>query len=80
MCSKLVNFLPRKIYDWDNFTPTLCQRLLCQSMTVGIGLNELTEFSDTLNYKAFFKHFILQTIFIYFSSFTLGVVFGVTVV
>ena len=31
-------------------------------MLVELGLVELTERSDTLNYKSFFKHCILQTI------------------
>ena len=31
-------------------------------MMVELGLVELTERSDTLNYKSFFKHCILQTI------------------
>ena len=38
--------------DGDSFTPTLRKQLRGQ----------LTEPSDTLNYKPFLKHFILQTI------------------
>ena len=38
------------------------QRLRVKNMSVKIGLIELTEPSDTLNYKPFFKHCILQTI------------------
>ena len=33
-----------------------------QNTLVSIGLIELTEPSDTLNYRSFFKHCILQTV------------------
>ena len=58
---KLLSSLSRKKYDRDNFTHTPCKRLQGQNTLVGIGLIELTEPSDTLNYKSFFKHCILQT-------------------
>ena len=38
------------------------QRLRGQNKSVGIGLIELTEPSNTWNYEPFFKHCILQTI------------------
>ena len=52
----------RKKYDGDNFTPTPRKRLQGQNTSVGIGLIELNEPSDTLNYRPFFKHCILQTV------------------
>ena len=52
--------LYRKKYDGDNFTLTPRKRLRDQSMLVGNGLIELTEPSDTLDNKRFFKHCILQ--------------------
>ena len=52
--------LSRKKYDGDNFTLTPRKRLRDQSMLVGNGLIELTEPSDTLDNKRFFKHCILQ--------------------
>ena len=54
--------LSRKKYDGDNFTPTSRKGLRGQNTSVGLGLVELTEPSDILNYKPFFKHYILQTI------------------
>ena len=45
-----------------NFTPAPRQALRGQTTSVGIGLIELTEPSDTLNYKLFFKLCILQTV------------------
>ena len=51
-------FLSGKSYDGVNCTPTSSQRLLGlgigQNMSVGIGLIELAELSDALNYKPFF--------------------------
>ena len=38
-------------------------------MSVGIGLIELTEPSNTLNYKSFFQHCILQTVLAIFLLF-----------
>ena len=43
------------------------ERLRGQNMTVGIMLTELTEFSDTLNYKPFFKHSIIYKLTNYFT-------------
>ena len=54
--------LSRKKFDGDDFTPTSRKGLLVQSMSVVMRLTELAEPSDTLNYKPFFKHCILQTI------------------
>ena len=51
--------LPSSVSDYD---PTLCKRVSVQNTSVGIGLIELTESSDTLNYKPFFKECILKTI------------------
>ena len=45
---------------WGVISPF--QRLRVKNMSVKIGLIELTEPPDTLNYKPFFKHCILQTI------------------
>ena len=50
------------LFDWDNFTPASCKWLQGQNMLVGLRLIEITEPSDTLNYKPFFKYWILQTI------------------
>ena len=58
-------------YDWGNFTPTTCQQLGCQNVTVGIGSVELCDPFDTLNYKPFFKYCISQTISHVFLSFVL---------
>ena len=52
----------RKKYDGGIFTPTPRQLARYQNTSVRTGLIELTETSDTLNYKPFFKHCILQTI------------------
>ena len=60
--SKNSSSLSRKKYDGGNFTPTPCKRLCGQNTSVGIGLIELTEPSDTLNNKPFVNHCILQTI------------------
>ena len=57
-CSSLY----RKKYDGNIFTTIPSQVLRDQNVSVGIGLIELTEPSDTLNYKPFFNHCILQTI------------------
>ena len=46
----------------DNFTFDPRKQLPDQNMSVGIGLMEVTEPSDTLNYKSCFKFCILQTI------------------
>ena len=70
--------LSRTKYDGDSFTPTPSKQLrpnpckwVCgQNTSVGIGLIELTEPSDTLNYKPFFKHCILETILHIFSLLT----------
>ena len=51
-----------KKYDRDNFTFNPHKQLPDQNMSVGIGLMEVTEPSDTLNYMSFFKYCILQTI------------------
>ena len=61
---KSINKSPlyKKNYDGDNSPPNQCKRLRGQNTSVGIGLIELTEPSDTLNFKLFFKHCILQTI------------------
>ena len=56
------NSLSRKKYNGDSFTATPCIVLRGQNTSVGTGLIELTEPSDTLNYKLFFKHCYLQTI------------------
>ena len=55
--------LSRKKYDGDNFIPTTRKRLRGQNTLVAIGLIELTEPSDTLNYQLYFKHCVLQSIF-----------------
>ena len=64
MCTKFqVNkqqFSTHKIYHEDNFTPTFLNRVQGQNTLVGIGLIELNETSDTLNYRSFFKYCILQ--------------------
>ena len=49
--------LPPPVSD---YVPTPCKQASGQNILVGIGLIELTEPSDTLKYKPFFKHFILQ--------------------
>ena len=54
-----------------NFTLDPRQRLQCQIISVGIGLIELTELSNTLNYKAVFKSCISQSILHVFVLFTL---------
>ena len=54
--------LSRKKYDGINFTPTISQQLHSQNASLVIGLIGITEPSDTLNYKPFFKHCTLQTI------------------
>ena len=56
---KEINSSPRsrKKYDWGNFFPTPRQRLQGQNTS-----KKLTELSETLNYKSFFKHCILQII------------------
>ena len=54
--------LSRKKYVGGNFTPTIRQRLRGQNTSMGIGLIEFTESSDTLNYKPCLKHWFLKTI------------------
>ena len=61
----------------DNFTFTPRERLQAQNMSLGIRLIELTEPFDTLKYKPFLKHYILQTVLkteLYFTFFRLGFV------
>ena len=53
--------LSRKKYNGNSFTPSPCKLLRGQNTSAGIGLIELTLLSDTLNYKPFVKHCILQT-------------------
>ena len=48
--------LSGKKYGGGNLTPT------SQNKSVGIWLIEFTEPCDALNYNAFFKHCVLQTI------------------
>ena len=55
-------FSIQKKYDGDNSTLTLRRRLQGQNTSVGIALTELTKPSDTLNYRPFFKHCVLQTV------------------
>ena len=57
------------MYDGGNFTPILRQVLRGQNTSVEIGLIELTEPFDTLNYKPFFKHYIFQLFYTYFYCF-----------
>ena len=40
-----------------------CKQISGQNTLIGIGLIELTDPSETLNYESLFKHFVLQTIF-----------------
>ena len=47
---------------WVNFIPIPRQQLRSQNTSVGMGLIELNEPFDTLNYQPFFKHCILYTI------------------
>ena len=54
--------LYRKKYGGVNFTIILRQRLQGQNTSIGIGLIELTEPSDTLNYKPLFKYCISKSI------------------
>ena len=56
--------LSKKKYGGGNFTPncTFFERLQGQNMSVGIGLVELMELFDALNYESFFENCILQTI------------------
>ena len=54
--------LSRKNYGEGFFTVTPCRQLQGEIPLVGIGLIDLTEHCDTLGYKPFFKHYILQTI------------------
>ena len=44
------------MYDGGDFTPTPRRRLRGQDTLVGIRLIELTEPSDTLKYKPFFRY------------------------
>ena len=61
MC-QVSSFLCRRKFNRGSFTPNFRQRLRDQNTSVEIRLIELTERSDTLNCKPFFKHSILQTI------------------
>ena len=54
--------LSRKTHGGGNFSLRPRQRLQGQNKSVGIGLIELTEPSDTWNYEPFFKYCIFQTI------------------
>ena len=54
--------LSKKKYGGGNVTPTSPQRLGGWNTSMGIWLIESAEPSDTLNYKLFFKHWIIQTI------------------
>ena len=54
--------LSTKKHGGGNFTPTPRQWLRGQNTSVGMRLIGLTEPSDILNYKPFFKHCILQTV------------------
>ena len=64
------SFLSRKKkYDGDNFTPSPRKQLRGQKTSVRIGLIKLTELSDILNYKPFFKYCILQTTLLVFLLF-----------
>ena len=56
------NFLSRKKFYGRNCTFTVRQRLRDQKTSVEIGLIELTEPLDTLNYNSYFKHCHLQTV------------------
>ena len=55
--------LSRRKYDRGNFTLIPHQLLRGQNMSMGIGLIELSEPSDTLKYKPSFKNCLLQAIF-----------------
>ena len=73
MCTKFqVNkqqFSTHKIYHEDNFTPTFLNRVQGQNTLVGIGLIELNETSDTLNYRSFFKYCICKNFYAYFFAY-----------
>ena len=56
------SFLSRKKCNGDNVTPNPCKQLWGQNTLVGVWLIELTEPSNPLHYKPFFKHCILHTI------------------
>ena len=59
------SYLSRKKYDGGYFqshAPMGIGLIELSDTVVWMGLIELTEPSDTLNYKLFFKHCILQTI------------------
>ena len=66
MCAKFqVNkywFSIQKKIWWGYFNSNPCKVLRGQNALLRIGLIYITESSDTLNYKPFFKHSILQTI------------------
>ena len=51
-----------KKYDGDNFTPIPRKQLRGQNTSLEIGLIELTDPSDTLKYKPFFKCCLLEAI------------------
>ena len=62
-CFKLhSNCVKYHVNDWGNFIPTLHQRLRGQNRSVGMGFIELSQTSDTVIHKPFFKHYILQTV------------------
>ena len=42
--------------------PPPCKRLRGENTLAGIGLIKLTQDSDKLNYRSFFKYSILQTV------------------
>ena len=51
-----------KYSNGNNFSPTPRKRLQDQNTSVGMWLIEITEPSDTLNYRSFFRHCILPTV------------------
>ena len=53
------SFLSKKL--GGNFNSSSSQRFPRQNMSVGIGIIELTELSDTFNYEAYFKQCFLHT-------------------
>ena len=59
VCVPRFKFSIQKKYDGNNFSPNPRKRL---NKLVRIGLIELTEPSDTLNYRSFYKHCIWHTV------------------
>ena len=53
---KLLNSSSLSSKKYENFNPISRKRLLGQNASVGIGLIELNEPFDTLNYRPFLKH------------------------